>query len=75
MDSQQTDTQRTADIDDAYLALVDLELDHDNIRKEGNIMDYERKTKVPSALHQKRVNNLKDKLEDHWNICGRSQVL
>ena len=67
-DSQQTYTRRMADIDDIYLALVDLELDHENIRKEGNIMDYERKTKVPSALHQKRVNNLRDKLEDHWNI-------
>ena len=56
---------------------MDLELDHDNIRKEGNIMDYERKTKVPSALHQKRVNNLKDKLEDHRNIlrntCNTAQ--
>ena len=31
-------------------------------------MDYERETKVPSALHQKRVKNLKEKLEDHWNI-------
>ena len=76
-DSQQTNTWRIADIDDAYLALVDLELDNDNIRKEGNIMDYERKTKVPSALHQKRVNNLKDKLEDHWNIlrntCNTAQ--
>ena len=76
-DSQQTYTQRIADIDDTYLALVDLELDHDNIRKEGNIMDYERKTKVPSALHQKKVNNLKDKLEDHWNIlrntCNTAQ--
>ena len=45
-DSQQTYTPRIADIDDAYLALVDLELDHDNIRKEGNIMGYERKSKL-----------------------------
>ncbi len=47
---------------------MDLELDHDNIRKEGNIMGYEKKTKVPSTLYQKRVNNLRDKLEDHRNI-------
>ena len=56
-----------ADPDDIYLALVDLELDCENIQEEGNIMDYERKARVPSALHQKRVNNLKNKLEDHHN--------
>ena len=55
-DSQQTYTSRMADTHEIYLALVDRELDHENIRKEGNIIDYERKTKVPSALHQKRVN-------------------
>ena len=55
-----------ADTDDIYLALIDLELDCENI-KEGNIMDYERKARVPSTLLQKRVNNLKDKLEDHQN--------
>ena len=33
-DSQQTFTRRIADLDEAYIALVDLELDHDNIRKE-----------------------------------------
>ena len=75
--SQQTYTRRIADIDNAYLALMDLELDHDIIRKEGNIMDYERKTKVPSALHQKRVNNLRDKLEGHQNVlrntCNTAQ--
>ena len=52
-DSQQTFTRRIADLDDAYIALVDLELDHDNIRKEGNIMGYEKKTKVPSTLYKK----------------------
>ena len=31
-------------------------------------MGYEKKTKVPSALYQKRVNNLRDKLEDHRKI-------
>ena len=30
-------------------------------------MDYEIKARVPSALHQKRVNNLKNKLDDHQN--------
>ena len=30
-------------------------------------MDYERKARVPSALHQKRINNLKNKLDDHQN--------
>ena len=68
IDSQQTYTRRMADTNDIYLTLVDLELDHENIRKEGNIMDYERKAKVPSALNQKRVSNLKDKLEDHQNL-------
>ena len=68
IDSQQTYTRRMADTDDIYLALVDLELDCENIKNEGNIMDYERKAGVPSALHQKRVNNLKDKLEDHQNL-------
>ena len=67
IDSQQTYTRRMADTNDIYLALVDLELDCENIKEEGNIMDYERKARVPSALHQKRVNNLKDKLEDHQN--------
>ena len=61
-DSQQTYTRRMADIDDIYLTLVDLELDHENIRKEGNIMDYERKTKVPSALHQKKVQQSKGQI-------------
>ena len=68
IDSQQTYTRRMANTDDIYLALVDLELDCENIKEEGNIMDYERKARVPSALHQKRVNNLKDKLEDHQNL-------
>ena len=76
-DSQQTYTRRIAAINDTYFALVDLELDHNSIRKEGNIMDCERKTKVSSALHQKIVNNLKDKLEDHRNIlrntCSTAQ--
>ena len=40
-------------------------------------MDYEKKTKVPSALYQKRVNNLRDKLEDYRNIlrntCNTAQ--
>ena len=31
-------------------------------------MGYEKKTKVPSTLYKKRVNNLRDKLEDHRNI-------
>ena len=61
-DSQQTYTRRMADIDYIYLPLTDLELDQENKREEGNIMDYERKTKVPSAFHQKRVNNLREKL-------------
>ena len=77
IDSQQTYTRRMADTDDIYLALVDLELDYENIKKEGNIMDYERKAKVPSALHQKRVSNLRDKLEDHQNLlrntCNTAQ--
>ena len=66
-----------ADTDDIYLALVDLELDHENIRKEGNIINYERKAKVPSTLHQKRVSNLRDKFEDHQNLlrntCNTAQ--
>ena len=67
-DSQQTFAQKISNLDEAYIALVDLELDHDNIRKEGNIIDYEKKTKVPNTLYKKRVNNLRDKLEDHRNI-------
>ena len=63
----QTYTRRMADTDDIYLALVDLELDCENIQEEGNIMDYERKARVPSTLHQQRVNNLKNKLDDHQN--------
>ena len=48
-----------------YITLVDLELDHDNIRKEGNIIAYEKKTEIPNTntLYQERVNNLRDKLE------------
>ena len=30
-------------------------------------MDFERKARAPSALHQQRVNNLKNKLDDHQN--------
>ena len=30
-------------------------------------MDYERKARMLRALHQKRVNNLKNKLDDHQN--------
>ena len=51
IDSQQTYTRRMADTDDIYLALVDLELHCENIKEEGNIMDYERKARVPSTLH------------------------
>ena len=47
---------------------MDLELDHDNIRKEGNIMDHRKKTQVQNALHQERVNNLRGKLENQRNI-------
>ena len=53
----QTYTRRMADTDDIYLALVDLELDCENIQEEGNIMDYERKARVLSAFHQKRLIN------------------
>ena len=42
-------------------------------------MDYETKTKVPSALHKKRVNNLRDKLENQGNIlrntCNTAQPM
>ena len=31
-----------------YIALVDLELYHDNIRKEGYIIAYEKKTETPN---------------------------
>ena len=63
----QTYTRRMADTNDIYLALVDIELDCENIQEEGNIMDYEKKARVPSALHQKRVNNLKNRLDYHQN--------
>ena len=43
----QTYTRRMADTNDISLALVDLELDCENIQEEGNIMDYERKVRVP----------------------------
>ena len=43
--SQQTYTRRIADIDDAYLALVNLELDHYNIRKEAISWAIKRKPK------------------------------
>ena len=39
-DSQQTYTQNITNINNTYLALLDLELDLDNIRKDGNIMDH-----------------------------------
>ena len=47
--------------------MVDLDLDHNDIRKEGNIIAYEMKAGNPSddTLYQKRVNNLKGKLESH----------
>ena len=50
-----------------YITMVDLELDHNDIRKEGNIIAYEIKAGIPSSptLYQKRVNNLKGKLEGH----------
>ena len=64
-DSQETLAHRIADLNQVYIALVDLELDHDKIRKEGNIIDYEKKREVPNTntLYQERVNNLRDKLE------------
>ena len=66
-DSHETLAYKTAELDQTYIALVDLELDHDNIRKEGNIIEYEKKTEIPhtNTLYQERVNNLRDKLEDH----------
>ena len=62
-DSQETLAHNIADLDQTYIALVDLELDHDNIRKEGNIIEYEKKTEIPNTntLYQERVNNLRDK--------------
>ena len=42
-------------------------VDHKDIRKEGKIIAYEMKAGNPSddTLYQKRVNNLKGKLESH----------
>ena len=62
-DSHQTYKQRLVDISHAHDTIVDLELDHENIRKEGNIMEYEKKTQIQNTLHQNRVNNLWDKME------------
>ena len=45
-DSHQTYKQRLVDISHAHDTIVDLELDHENIRKEGNIMEYEKKTQI-----------------------------
>ena len=45
---------------------MDLELDHSNIGKEGNIINYEKEIGIPNddTLYQERVNNLKEKLEN-----------
>ena len=53
-------------VNETYVTLVDLELDHNNIRKEGNIITYERKIGIPNddTLYQERVNNLRGKLEN-----------
>ena len=53
-------------VNETYATLVDLELDHNNIRKEGNIITYERKIGIPNddTLYQERVNNLRGKLEN-----------
>ena len=34
-------------LNETYITLVDLELDHNNIRKEGNIITYEKKIGIP----------------------------
>ena len=48
-----------------YSTLVDLELDIDDIRKNRNIIVYEKKARAPDddTLSQDRVNNLKGKFE------------
>ena len=47
-------------VNEAYVTLVDLELDHSNIQKEGNIINYKRKIGIPNhdKLYQERVNSL-----------------
>ena len=54
-------------LNETYITLVDLELDHNNIRKEGNIITYEKKIGIPNdnTFYQERVNNLRDKLENY----------
>ena len=58
---------RMDELRQTYISMVNLELNHDNIRKEGNIIAYEMKTGTPSddKLYHKRVNILKGKLESH----------
>ena len=51
-DSQETLAHKIANLDQTYIALVDLGLDHDNIRKEGNIIEYEKKTEIPNTNSQ-----------------------
>ena len=56
-----------AKLNQTYITLVGFELNHDNIRKEGNIIAYERKTEIPhtNTLFQEGVNNLRDKMESY----------
>ena len=54
-----------AKLNETYITLVDLELDHNNIRKERNIIAYETRIGIlnDDTLYQERVKNLRDKLE------------
>ena len=60
---------KIARVNEAYITLVDLQLDLNYIRKEGNIITCERKIGIPdnNTLYQERVKNIKDKLENCIN--------
>ena len=65
-------TDKVEELKEVYTTLVELELEIDAIKKEGNITAYEKKAKVPEngTLSQERVNKFKDERDNHRNILN-----
>ena len=65
-------TDKVAELKDVYTTLVELKLEIDAIKKEGNIIAHKNKAKVleNGTLSQERVDKFKDEIENGRNILN-----